>query len=97
MTTSPFDMPKNPQWNYEDAKAWKGTVVVGESPRSTWWSAKHKGERRKCVKVISWDDVPFFIDDEDGRGSRKVFERGGGPDSSHRDIPVDDPETFEES
>jgi len=81
------------QWNYEPAEAWRGTVIVGKSERPTWWCAGMEGQRRKCVKVQSWGE-PFFIDDEDGRGSLKVFERGGGPDSHHASIPVDDADSF---
>jgi hypothetical protein len=81
------------QWNYEPAEAWRGTVIVGKSERPTWWCASMVGTRRKCVKVQSWGE-PFFIDDEDGRGSLKVFERGGGPDSYHASIPVDDADSF---
>jgi NTP pyrophosphatase (non-canonical NTP hydrolase) len=31
---------------------------------------------------------------QDGQGSIKVFQRGGGPDSYHASIPVDNPESF---
>lgn len=81
------------QWNYEPAEAWRGTVLVGESPQKTWWCAALKGTRRKCVKVHSRGET-FFIDDEDARGSLKVFSKGGGPDSYHASIPVDDAASF---
>ena len=82
------------QWNYEPCEADKGTVVVGKSPRSTWWCASIEGHRVKCVRV-TYGEEEFFIDDEDGSGSKKVFELGGGPDSKHSSIPVDDSSTFE--
>lgn len=81
------------QWNYEPAEAWRGTVIVGKSERLTWWCASMEGTRRRCVKIQSCGET-FFIDDEDGRGSIKVFQRGGGPDSYHASIPVDNPESF---
>jgi hypothetical protein len=83
----------NPKWNYEKCQATKGTVVVGTSQMPTWWCAALKGQRRKCVRVEYQGDV-FFLDDEDGSGSAKVFSRGGGPDSGHKNVPVDDPSTF---
>lgn len=83
-------------WNYEPATAERGTVVVGTVEKPTWWCAGMHGQRRKCVRVISgnFPEGEFFIDDEDGSGTRKVYERGGGPDSSHKSLPVDDPSTF---
>lgn len=83
-----------PQWNYQPAEAWRGSVIVGKSPVATWWCAGLLGQRRKCVRVRSWDKEFFYLDDEDGSGSRKVFERGGGPDSYSAHIPVDDDSTF---
>lgn len=83
----------NPKWNGEPCEAWTGTVIVGKSERPTWWCAGLEGTRRRCVKVQSWGE-PFFIDNEDGRGAVKVFLRGGGPDTGHASIPVDDVDSF---
>jgi hypothetical protein len=88
--------PKPARWNYEPAPAERGTVVVGTVEVPTWWCAGMTGTRRKCVRVQSWGEA-FFIDDEDGSGTVKVYERGGGPDSSHKSLPVDDPATFEKA
>lgn len=81
------------RWNYEPCEAHCGTVIISESPLDSWWCAELKGQRRKCVRVTYHGDV-FFLDDEDGSGSRKVFELGGGPDTGHSNIPVDDNSTF---
>jgi len=85
---------KIPEWNYLPTKAWRGTVIVGKSMTPTWWCAGLEGTRRKCVKVDDGQGDAFFIDDENGHGSLKVFELGGGPDSFHASIPVDDPNSF---
>lgn len=92
---APKFRPKKPRWNYEPCQAWRGTVIVGRVDVPTWWCAGMEGQRRKCVKVVSWDGEPFYVDDEDGRGTAKVYDRGGGPDSSHASIPVDDHDSFE--
>ena len=84
---------KKAQWNYEDCQAQTGTAIVGKCERPTYWHAGLEGQRRRVVRVDYKGDV-FFIDDEDGSGSRKVFERGGGPDSGHKSLPVDDESTF---
>ena len=87
---------KPPRWNYEPCKAVLGTVKVVKSERETWWCAKLEGHRLKCVKVMCGNSS-FFINNEDGSGFRKVFEQGGGPDSYHASIPVDDPDSFRQS
>ena len=81
------------KWNYETCQAQAGTAIVGKCERPTYWHNGLEGQRRRVVRLVYNGDV-FFIDDEDGSGSRKVFERGGGPDSSHKSIPVDDESTF---
>lgn len=91
--TSIHARPLGSQWNYQPCKAWRGSVIVGTVDKPTWWCAGMEGTRRRCVKVQTWGE-PFFIDDEDGRGTLKVFIRGGGPDSYHASIPVDDAKSF---
>lgn len=81
------------RWNYLPARAEVGTVVVGTSVAPACWARSLKGERIECVRV-SQDGHEFFLDNRDGSGYRKVFELGGGPDSPHNSVPVDDPETF---
>ncbi len=81
------------KWNYERARAQRGTVVVGVSPAPAAWSRPMEGQRLRCVKVF-YDGDEFYLDDSTGWGTEKVFKRGGGPDSPHRTIHVDDPSTF---
>lgn len=85
--------PKAARWNYEPATACRGTVLVGHVESPTWWCAGLEGTRRKCVRV-NYAGTVFFIDDEDGSGTAKVYDRGGGPDSGHKSLPVDDPHSF---
>jgi hypothetical protein len=84
---------KTARWNYEKCDAQTGTVVVGKSQMPSWWCSQMDGQRRKCVRV-NYRGKVFFLDDEDGSGSLKVFECGGGPDSGHKSLPVDDESTF---
>lgn len=85
---------KTAHWNGEPCEAKTGTVIVGKSARSTWWCAKMGGERRKCVRVDVGGEI-FFIDDEDGSGSHKVFETMGGPFCApHSSVPVDNESSF---
>ncbi len=86
-------MAEKAQWNYEDCIAERGSVICGKALRPTWWCANIRGARIKCVRVTYGDQV-FFLKDDDGTGSRKVFELGGGPDSYHASIPVDDKSSF---
>jgi hypothetical protein len=89
------DQPtRQAKWNYEPCEAQTGTVVVGKTNAPLGWSRGLEGTRRRCVRVNYKGDV-FWLDDEDGSGSRKVFRRGGGPDTGHKSLPVDDPGTFE--
>lgn len=82
----------NAQWNYEPCTAILGTVVVGKCLLETFWHNGLEGQRRKVVRIEHKGET-FFIDNQDGEGSRKVA-AGGGPWSSHKDVPVDDPATF---
>lgn len=84
---------KKGKWNYEDCEAQTGTAIVGKSRRPTWWCAGLEGFRRKCVKVV-YNGGVFFLDDENGSGSRKIFTEDGGPGSGHKSLPVDDETTF---
>lgn len=82
-------------WNGEKCTAVVGTVVVGRAPQPTWWCAKLVGQRIKCVRVEYQGDV-FYLNDDDGSGTHKVFGTKGGPFcAGHASIPVDDEATFQ--
>ncbi|MCH8247069.1 MAG: hypothetical protein IH951_11755 [Bacteroidetes bacterium] len=87
--------PSHAQWNYERCVAAKGSVICGahdpEKPLS--WCKDIAGKRLKCVR-IRYGSEQFFILDDNGQGTEKVWTLGGGPDTSHSSIPVDDPNTF---
>lgn len=90
---SPLDM--NAKWNYEPCRADKGTVVCGKVDKPTSWCKPLEGRRVKCVRVDYRGEV-FFLGDDDGSGSYKVFKTEGGPFcAGHKSLPVDDPDTFE--
>ena len=78
-------------WNYEPCEAKIVRVIVGPSEMPTWWCAGLEGTEREAVKVWSADcpdQEPFYIDNEDGSGWRKVL-GGGGPNMSHKSLPVE--------
>ena len=77
-----------PRWNGEPCEAVKVRVIVGPSPRPTWWCADIEGAEREAVRVTYCGQV-FYIDNEDGSGWRKVTDGGGGPSWPHRSVPVD--------
>lgn len=85
--------PKQARWNGEKCEAVRGTIIVGAADRPTYWHADLTGTRRKCVRVTSMGQT-FFLDDEDGQGTAKVYEEGGGPRSGHRSLPDSEAETF---
>ena len=89
--------PANARWNGERCNAQAGTVIVGKSLRETFWHHGLEGQRRKCVRV-DYNSGIFWLDDEDGSGSRKVFETAGGPFAAgHKSLPVDDESTFQKN
>jgi hypothetical protein len=85
----------NAKWNGEPCRADRGTVICGAVEVPTWWCKQLEGKRVKCVRVNYHGQV-FFLGDDDGSGSYKVFETEGGPFcTGHKSLPVDDPTTFE--
>lgn len=85
-----------PMWNGQDCQATSGSVVVGKSPKSTWWCAELEGERVPCVRV-KYGDRTFYISNENYQGFDKVFNHHGALNVPHASIPVDDLESFIES
>lgn len=83
-----------PHWNGEPCDAIPGTVVIGPSPKPTWWSAPHEGKRWACLKVTS-EGQTFYLADHDGSATRKVFWEGGGWRSGHYSISNPVEGTFE--
>jgi len=75
-------------WNGEPCEARKVNVVVGASPRPTWWCASLEGQTRAAVEVIYAGQAPFYLDNEDGSGWRKVTDGRGSPHWAHASLPV---------
>jgi hypothetical protein len=74
-------------WNYEPTPARRVRVIVGTSPRKTWWCADLEGEEREAIEVTYHGDK-FYFDNADGRGWSKVTHGRGGPEWGHRSLPV---------
>ncbi len=75
-------------WNGQPCEARKVRAVVGKSPRDTWWCAGLEGQEREAVEVVYCDGPPFYLDNEDGSGWRKVTEGRGSPSWYHASLPV---------
>lgn len=76
-------------WNGVPAKATRVRVVVGDSPRSTWWCASLAGTEREAVEVDTGYGLPFYLDNHDGSGWEKVTTGLGSPQRAHRSLPVE--------
>lgn len=74
-------------WNGEPCSARVVTVVVGKSPRKTWWCAEMEGQSRQAVEV-DYQGHKFYLDNEDGLGWLKVTEGRGSPAWAHSSVPV---------
>ncbi len=76
-------------WNGEPCLARIVRVIVGPSPRETWWCAKLVGTEREAVEVRYYDQPPFYLDNEGGLGWAKVTIGCGYPDYGHASLPVE--------
>lgn len=74
-------------WNGEPTPARIVRVIVGPSPRETWWCAKLEGAEREAVEVNYHGEI-FYLDNEDGSGWNKVTAGHGSPQSGHKSLPV---------
>lgn len=75
-------------WNYEPTPARIVRVIVGQVETPTWWCAGLEGTERQAVEVSYPGSEPFYLDNEDGSGWRKVTQGRGGPDWGHSSLPV---------
>jgi hypothetical protein len=75
-------------WNGELCKAEKVTVIVGPSPKPTWWCARIAGLQREAVRV-EYEGEKFYLDNEDGSGWHKVTQGMGSPSVAHSSLPVE--------
>lgn len=77
----------NAKWNGLPCEARTVRVVVGKSPRDTWWCAGLEGQERDAVEVKS-DGQKFYIDNADLSGFEKVTVGQGSPQWGHSSLPV---------
>jgi hypothetical protein len=73
-------------WNDGDeCEARRVRIIVGRSGWPGWWAEHLIGEQRDAVEITYRGDT-FYIDDEDGRGWRKVTELKGDAMAPHGDL-----------
>ncbi|HET7321862.1 MAG TPA: hypothetical protein VFI96_05145 [Longimicrobiaceae bacterium] len=74
-------------WNGEPTPCRRVRVVVGPSPRASWWCAGLEGTVREAVEVRYGREV-FYLDNENGSGWEKVTAGLGSPHVGHSSLPV---------
>lgn len=78
-----------PRWNGEPCEAEHVIVIVADNPDAPqYWARDLIGQERKALRVRYGGDE-FFLDDEDGTATHKVFEQGGSPRFGHRELAVE--------
>lgn len=75
-------------WNFEPTPARIVRVIVGKSPKKTWWCAELEGTEREAVEVSYPGGAPFYLDNADGSGWAKVTLGRGSPNWGHSELPV---------
>jgi hypothetical protein len=73
-------------WNFEPCKARRVRVIVGKSPRDTWWCAALEGQERAAIEV-EYHGTKFYIDDN-AEGLEKLTVGRGSPAYGHSSLPV---------
>ena len=76
-------------WNGQPCEARRVRVIVGPCLKSTFWHNGLEGTEREAVEVVYAGQQPFYMDNEDGSGWRKVTVGRGGPGWYHASLPVD--------
>lgn len=75
-------------WNGEPADVARVLVRVADSGRfPQYWAREFVGQVRAAVRV-RYGGRTAYLDDEDGRGWRKVTEGRGSPSWPHRDLEI---------
>lgn len=73
-------------WNFEPCKARRVRVIVGKSPRETWWCASLEGQERAAIEV-DYHGQKFYLDD-DADAIEKLLIGRGSPRYGHSSLPV---------
>ena len=74
-------------WNGEPCKARRVRVIVGKSPRDTWWCADLEGQERSAIE-IEYHGQKFYLND-DADALEKITVGRGSPQYGHASLPVD--------
>lgn len=74
-------------WNGEPAEARAVKVIVGKSPRASWWCANLEGKEHQAIEIKQHGQTFYINDDKNGR--LKITEGMGAPQYGHRGIPVE--------
>lgn len=75
-------------WNFEPCEAEKVTITVAAMPEfAGYWAAEQGlvGTRHPAIKV-TYKKTVFYLDDQFGKGWRKVTEEQGSPLAAHSQI-----------
>jgi len=80
-------------WNGEPYPATKVRGIVGKPDKPTWWFAGLEGTERDAVRVGELDgkgyNAPFYLDNENGDGWKKVTKGFGGPHFGHSSLRIE--------
>jgi hypothetical protein len=72
----------------EPCQAFNEERIVARSETPSHWCNEFVGQKRKCVRVI-YGREEFFLDDEDGSATYKIFQGRGSPWLSHKELIVE--------
>jgi hypothetical protein len=75
-------------WNGEPCQAAMGTAEVADASFPLYWARELVGQRIAVVRVDYFDDLPMYLDDQGGKGWRKVTEGRGSPRVGHRNVAI---------
>jgi hypothetical protein len=76
-------------WNGEECEAEKVKVIVADTGRfPKYWARPFVGQWRRAVRV-TYNDVIFYLDNEDGKAWWKVTTGRGRQEIGHRHLEVE--------
>jgi hypothetical protein len=78
---------ENAFWNGEPCFAKAVKVIVGKSPRETWWCAALAGKEHSAIEISQGAERFYINDDADGR--EKITIGFGLPQWNHSSLPVE--------
>lgn len=75
-------------WNGLECKATKVKIIVGKSPRDTWWCASMAGQEHDAIRIDFQNEEPFYLND-DLDSWIKITEGLGSPSYGHKSLPCE--------